>query len=123
MAKHYQSFLIWFGIGQLLPYCEFKYLLCSFPGSLEETVENLVKSWESEASHKADLSQWKTIDHDNYCISVNGGETMPGCEAKELGNYNVLMKQCPRYNKSKYCLHNIINSLIKECTYSGTVQL
>ena len=37
-------------------------------GSLEELVENLVKSWESEASHKVDMSQWKTVDRDAYQI-------------------------------------------------------
>ena len=73
----------------------------SFPptGSVEETVENLVKSWESEASHKVDMSQWKTVDQDKYCVSANGGETLSGKEAKEMGNYNALLRECPVYQK------------------------
>ena len=42
------------------------------PGSLEETVENLVKTWETQASHFKDFNQWTTIDRDNYKVSVNG---------------------------------------------------
>ena len=40
----------------------------SHSGSLEELVENLVKTWEMEASHKPDMTQWRTIDLSNYCV-------------------------------------------------------
>lgn len=42
-------------------------------GSLELMVENLVKNWEVEASHKLDATQWRTADHKNYTFSCNGG--------------------------------------------------
>lgn len=41
-------------------------------GSLEEVVQNLVKSWEMELSHKTKVTDFKTIDHEKFCISVNG---------------------------------------------------
>lgn len=41
--------------------------------SLETMVENLVKNWEVEASHKLDVREWRTVDLDNYAFSVNGG--------------------------------------------------
>lgn len=41
-------------------------------GSLEEVVENLVKTWEMELSHKTKVTDFKTIDQDKFCISVNG---------------------------------------------------
>ena len=66
-------------------------------GSLEELVENLVKSWESEASHKVDMSQWKTVDRDAYQIQTNGGTLIEGREAMKMGNYNALMIDCPTY--------------------------
>jgi len=68
-------------------------------GSLEELVENLVKTWESQASHYKDFSQWTTVDTEEYKVQVNGGEWMEGSEAFEIGNYNALMKDCPAYNK------------------------
>lgn len=41
--------------------------------SLETMVENLVKNWEVEASHKLDVSEWRTVDPNQYTFSVNGG--------------------------------------------------
>ena len=38
------------------------------PGSTGEFVENLIKKWEMEASHKCDFAQWKTVNHANYSI-------------------------------------------------------
>ena len=70
-------------------------------GSLEELVENLVKTWETQASHFKDFSQWTTIDHENYTIQVNGEEEMEGTVAYEIGNYNALMQNCPAYQKCK----------------------
>jgi len=68
-------------------------------GSLEETVENLVKTWETQASHFKDFNQWTTIDRDDYKVSVNGSEEVDGSVAYEIGNYNALMKDCPAYQK------------------------
>lgn len=68
---------------------------------MEELVENLVKTWEMEASHKTDLNQWTTINHDDYSIQVNGLEALDGKIAFEIGNYGALMKHCPAYNKCK----------------------
>jgi len=66
-------------------------------GSLEEVVENLVKSWESEASHKVDMSQWNTIDHEVYKVQTNGGKVVDGEDGMKMGNYNALMIDCPTY--------------------------
>ena len=44
------------------------------PKSLERVVEDLVKTWEMEASHKIDYKQWNTVDHDNYSVHGNGGK-------------------------------------------------
>ena len=70
-------------------------------GSLEEVVENLVKSWESEASHKVDMSQWNTIDHEVYKVQTNGGKVVDGEDAMKMGNYNALMIDCPTYKSCK----------------------
>ena len=68
--------------------------------SLERTVENLVKTWEMEASHKLDVTQWKMIDDPNsYEVEVNGCDRVAGSEAGEMGNYKVLMRHCPLYKE------------------------
>ena len=64
-------------------------------------MENLVKKWEMQASHFKDFSQWSEIDHDNYTVSVNGGDVVDGSVAYEIGNYNALMADCPAYKKCK----------------------
>jgi len=62
-------------------------------GSLEELVENLVKTWEMEASHKTDFEQWTTVDQEDYNVTYNGGPIISGKDAKEMGNYNWLFGQ------------------------------
>lgn len=49
--------------------------------SLETMVENLVKNWEVEASHKLDVSEWRTVDPENYTFAINGG---PPQDAKHM---------------------------------------
>ena len=61
------------------------------PGSLEMIVENLVKTWEMERSHKSDPSQHKTVDQERFSIGANGGKMFNNIEANEVGNYNLLL--------------------------------
>jgi len=63
--------------------------------SLEKIVENLVKTWEMERSHKIDSKQHKTVDQDKFMISANGGKKYNNKEANDVGNYNVLLDACP----------------------------
>jgi len=60
-------------------------------GSLEMIVENLVKTWEMEASHKKDIEQWTTIASPEYTFQTNGGRVFTGREASIVGNYNALL--------------------------------
>ena len=76
-------------------------------GSLEEIVENLVKTWECEASHKADQEQWTSIDQENYKVQVNNGPIMAGKIAFAMGNYNAIMRDCPTYQKCKFMLDKL----------------
>ena len=63
--------------------------------SLEKIVENLVKTWEMERSHKLDYTQHKSVDQEKFKISANGGKAYENKEANEVGNYNVLLDACP----------------------------
>ncbi len=63
--------------------------------SLEKVVENLVKTWEMERSHKVDCKQHKSVDQEKFNISANGGKAYNNVEANKVGNYNVLLDACP----------------------------
>lgn len=39
-------------------------------GSLEEIVQNLVKTWEMELSHKTKVGDFKTIDHEKFAVGL-----------------------------------------------------
>ncbi|CAM9557803.1 unnamed protein product, partial [Laminaria digitata] len=64
-------------------------------GSLELTVENLVKTWEMERTHKVDCTQQRSTDQDRFLLSANGGKKFNNQEANAAGNYNVLLDSCP----------------------------
>ncbi|OVA15163.1 hypothetical protein BVC80_1727g32 [Macleaya cordata] len=61
-------------------------------GSLEETVQNAIKTWEMELSHKSRLQDFKTINPDKFKLFVNGREGLSGEEVLKLGSYNALLK-------------------------------
>ena len=54
------------------------------PGSLEKIVENLVKTWEFERSHKVDPNDHQTVDPDNFKISTNDGKVFNHKDAHEV---------------------------------------
>merc|ERR1712226_1612358 len=88
-------------------------------GSLERLVENLVKTWEMEASHKVDFLQWDTVDHQEYKVSANGGQIFYGEDAKERGNYNTLLMGVDKelYDSSKETFgssHDIFRGTFKD---------
>ncbi|XP_033760563.1 pathogen-related protein-like [Pecten maximus] len=66
-------------------------------GSLEKIVENLVKTWEMESSHKAREEDWQSIERDTFTISSNGGRRFKLKDNIEIGNYNMLMWDSPLY--------------------------
>jgi len=73
----------------------FKYKLKHHPsGSLEQLVENLVKTWEFERSHKADPRQHTVANQEGFLLSANGGKKFSHLEAHEVGNYNALLESC-----------------------------
>ncbi|KAI3979127.1 hypothetical protein MKX01_016952 [Papaver californicum] len=61
-------------------------------GSLEETVQNAIKTWEMELSHKTRLQDVKTINPEKFKLFVNGREGLSGEEVLKLGSYNALLK-------------------------------
>ncbi|XP_052142799.1 pathogen-related protein-like [Oryza glaberrima] len=60
-------------------------------GSLEETVQNAIKTWEMELSHKARLQDFKSVSPGLFRLSVNGGRPLTGEETLAVGSYNALL--------------------------------
>ncbi|XP_024967269.1 pathogen-related protein [Cynara cardunculus var. scolymus] len=61
-------------------------------GSIEETVQNAIKSWEMELSHKIRIQDFKTINPDKFKLIVNGREGLSAEETLKVGSYNALLK-------------------------------
>jgi hypothetical protein len=74
------------------------------PGSIEMTVENLVKKWEMEMTHLPDSKDWTTVELGEYCVQVNGGREIQGLEAATIGTYNWIMENASKelYDAKKY---------------------
>ncbi|OMO74753.1 pathogen-related protein-like protein [Corchorus capsularis] len=61
-------------------------------GSLEEIVQNAIKTWEMELSHKVRLQDFKSINPEKFKLIVNGREGLGGEETLKIGSYNALLK-------------------------------
>ncbi|KAL8515199.1 hypothetical protein ACS0TY_014059 [Phlomoides rotata] len=63
------------------------------PGSLEEKVQNIVKTWEMEMFHKVKLDELKSVDPAKYMFSLNGRKLLSLEEkTKQGGGYNTLLQ-------------------------------
>ncbi|KAK4276668.1 hypothetical protein QN277_014793 [Acacia crassicarpa] len=63
------------------------------PGSMEEKVQTLLKNWEMELFHKADPSQYRSIDPEKYTFSLNGRKPVTFEDLIKLGGgYNPLLQ-------------------------------
>ncbi|KAM0826026.1 hypothetical protein ACQ4PT_069151 [Festuca glaucescens] len=52
----------------------------------EETVQNAIKTWEMELSHKARLGDFKSVSPGRFTLSVNGGPALTGEEPDPPGH-------------------------------------
>ncbi|KAK2178318.1 hypothetical protein NP493_548g02043 [Ridgeia piscesae] len=87
-------------------------------GSLGKIVENLVKSWECESSHKVDAKDWGTVDHENFAITVNGGRKLNLKSNIAMGNYLMFLEDSPLYDTTKVTNEEAQDSF-KECFPGG----
>ncbi|CAL1362917.1 unnamed protein product [Linum trigynum] len=64
------------------------------PGSLEEQVQNLLKTWEMEMFHKTCFADNKTlVDHNTYTKSLNGRKPITLEETRKIGGgYNSFLQ-------------------------------
>jgi len=64
-------------------------------GSLESVVSKVVKNWEVDSHHVLKPSDWKTMNIDNFKISVNGGPKASAQTMADVGPYVALLGDIP----------------------------
>ncbi|KAK0575771.1 hypothetical protein LWI29_006706 [Acer saccharum] len=78
------------------------------PGSLEEKVQNLIKTWEMENFHKTRIEDFKSIVPEKFTFSLNGRKGLNMQELGKLGGgYNPLLQsslpeELMSYNPAEY---------------------
>lgn len=64
---------------------------------MEDVVTNLIKNWEKEISHKADPSQWVTVNPAIFRMSVNGSPWSSLEDVAKIGAYNAFLGNSEYY--------------------------
>lgn len=67
-------------------------------GSLEAIVENLVRTFEMEASFKTNPQQWVSIVAEKFRMSTNGGLAYTAQDIVKEGTYNLFLTETEHYN-------------------------
>lgn len=67
-------------------------------GSLELIVEDLVRVFEMEVSHKHDPATWVSVVADRFRTRVNGSPWASSADIVERGSYNVLVGESVFYD-------------------------
>ncbi|TFI54923.1 SnoaL-like polyketide cyclase [Mastigocladus laminosus UU774] len=67
-------------------------------GSLEAIAQNLVRTFEMEASHKTNPQQWLAIVTDKFRMSSNGGQQYTAEEVSKEGTYNLFIGETEQYS-------------------------
>ncbi|XP_020268601.1 pathogen-related protein isoform X2 [Asparagus officinalis] len=72
-------------------------------------VQNAIKTWEMELSHKTRIQDFKAINPENFRFLVNGRKGLSGEETLKLGSYNALLQsslpeelQCYKVDKETF---------------------
>ncbi|XP_022931449.1 pathogen-related protein-like [Cucurbita moschata] len=92
-------------------------------GSLEETVQNVVKSWQVEINNKARLQDFKTINPEKFKLFVNGREGLSGEEVLGDGTFNAMLKSSLpdeyKFYKAEEETHESAHNDFKTCFPRG----
>lgn len=70
-------------------------------GSLEAIVQNLVRTFEMEASFKTNPQQWLSVVNEQFRMSSNGGPAYTASDVVEAGTYNLFIGDTEEYKASE----------------------
>lgn len=69
-------------------------------GSLNAIAENLVKTFEMEATFKTNPNEWLSVVADKFRMSTNGGKEYTAEDVAEQGTYNLFLEDSEHYHPS-----------------------
>ncbi|MBD2445685.1 ester cyclase [Nostoc sp. FACHB-152] len=70
-------------------------------GSLEAIVQNLVRTFEMEASFKSNPQQWISVVTDKFQMITNGGPAYTAEDIVQAGTYNLFLGDSDKYKSSE----------------------
>jgi hypothetical protein len=70
-------------------------------GSLETIVQNLVRTFEMEASFKSNHQEWLSVVKDKFRVMTNGGQEFTAADVSIQGTYNTFMGDSEHYTASQ----------------------
>ncbi|MFV2061626.1 MAG: SnoaL-like polyketide cyclase, partial [Gammaproteobacteria bacterium] len=89
-------------------------------GSLEEIVQNLVRTFEMEATYKLNPEQWSSIDSAVFRMKTNNGPEYSAADIVENGTYNLFLDESEYYS-SKAENFESSSTIFKEAFTTGFV--
>ncbi|MDJ0635859.1 MAG: ester cyclase [Xenococcaceae cyanobacterium MO_188.B29] len=78
-------------------------------GSLNAIAENLVKTFEMEASFKTNPQQWISVVADKFRMSTNGGKEYTAQDIVDQGTYNLFLENSEHYQASEETFESSYN--------------
>jgi hypothetical protein len=69
-------------------------------GSLEAIAENLVRTFELEATNKVNPQQWLSIVQEQFRMRANGGPEYTAEDVAQAGTYNLFMGETEHYSSA-----------------------
>ncbi len=78
-------------------------------GSLNAIAENLVKTFEMEASFKTNPQQWISVVTDKFRMSTNGGKEYTAQDVVDQGTYNLFLENSEHYRASEETFESSYN--------------
>lgn len=89
-------------------------------GSLEAIVQNLVRTFEMEATYKLNPKQWSSIDPDVFRMQTNNGPEYTAYDIAERGTYNLFLGESQHYSSQAEDFESSVHAF-KEAFTTGFV--
>lgn len=82
-------------------------------GSLEAIAQNLVRTFEMEASFKSNPQQWLSVVAEQFGMRTNGGPTYTAQHVADRGTYNLFLGDTEQYQSTAESLDSSVETFHK----------
>ena len=79
-------------------------------GSLEAVAQNLVRTFEMEASYKSNSQQWLSVVADQFRMRTNGGPAYTAEDVAARGTYNLFLGDTESYQSTAESLESSVET-------------